>query len=192
MIDKNLWAKSGHFNEDQFHLVYKLVQDLNPAYALETGFCTGRSSYAVLEAGKTSLKKMVSIDIDLDYNTLGREYKDKLELHYRDNNFKVIEACSHDTLNATFFELNFPSGLDLAVIDGDHSYTGCLQDIFSVLPHINERGVIIIDDYKSGPPNGCTIKGGVNQACDFVHSTQPSLSKQEWNCKGKGFCIFTK
>jgi predicted O-methyltransferase YrrM len=168
-----------------------LVLDLKPAYALETGFCTGRSSYTVLEAGKNTINKMISVDINLDYLSLGREYKDILELHYKDNNFKVIEACSHDTLSVAFFELNFPSGLDLAVIDGDHSYKGCLQDISSVLPHINEGCVIIVDDYRSGPPNGCTIKG-VNQACDFVHSTQPSLSKQEWNCKGKGFCVFTK
>lgn len=191
MINKNLWAKAGHFNEDQFHFVYNLVQNLKPAHALEIGFCTGRSSHAILEAGKVSLKKMMSIDIDLDYNPLGREYKDKLELHYKNNHFRVIEACSHDTLNTPFFETNFPSGIDFALVDGDHSYTGCLQDILSVLPYVNQGGIILIDDYKSGPPNGCSING-VDQACEFISSSQPSLLRQEWNCKGKGFCIFTK
>jgi hypothetical protein len=66
-----------------------------------------------------------------------------------------------------------------------------LKDILSVLPHINEGGIILIDDYKSGPPNGCSING-VDQACEFISSSQPSLLRQEWNRKGKGFCIFTK
>ena len=191
MIDNKLWAQRGHFNKDQFHFVYNLVLDLKPAYALETGFCTGRSSYTVLEAGKNSINKMISVDINLDYNPLGREYKDKLELHYKDNGFKVIEACSHETLSHTFFESEFPEGVDFFMVDGDHSYEGCVKDISLALPYIKNGGIIIVDDYRSGPPNGCVIKN-VNQACDFISSTQQSLSKQEWYCKGKGFCIFTK
>jgi predicted O-methyltransferase YrrM len=190
-IDEKLWAEKGHFSKDQFHFVYSLVEDLHPTYALETGFHTGRSSYAVLEAGKTTLKKMMSIDIDLDNSPLGRKQKDILELHYKDNNFKVIEACSHETFNSSFFELNFPEGIDFMMVDGDHTYEGCLQDISLVLPHITKGGIIIVDDYKSGPPEGCVIED-VSRACDFVNSIQQNLSKQEWNHRGKGFCVFTK
>ncbi len=194
-IDKNLWGRSGHLSEDQFHFVYDLVQHLKPTYALETGFCTGRSSYAVLEAGKATLKKMLSVDVDLDYagagTPCGREYKDILERHYKDNNFEVMEACSHDLFDSSFFALNFPEGIDFMMVDGDHTYDGCLQDISLVLPHVNTGGIIVVDDYKSGPPDGCTIES-VNKACDFIISTRASLAKQEWSCKGKGFCIFTK
>lgn len=190
-INKNLWGRSGHLSEDQFHFVYDLVQHLKPTYALETGFCTGRSSYAVLEAGKATLKKMLSVDIDLDYSPFGREYKDILESHYKGNNFEVMEACSHDLFDSSFFALNFPEGIDFMMVDGAHSYDGCLQDISLALPHVNTGGIIVVDDYKSGPPDGCTIES-VTRACDFINSTQQNLSKREWSHRGKGFCVFTK
>jgi predicted O-methyltransferase YrrM len=187
----NLWAKDGHFNKDQEQYIKNLVATLNPEYAIETGFCSGRSSYTVLEAGKNTIKKMISIDIDLDYVSSGREHKAMLEEHYVDNGFQVIEEDSSIAITIKFMGSEFPNGVDFAMVDGSHSYKGCLGDIVGILPHLNSGGVMVIDDYKSGPPNGCSIEG-VNQACDLIASTHPSLLKQEWHCEGKGFCVFTK
>jgi predicted O-methyltransferase YrrM len=186
----NLWAKEGHFNKDQEKYIQNLVATIKPEYSIETGFCSGRSSYTVLEAGKDTIKKMISIEIDLDYVSSGREYKRLLEEHYSDNGFQVIEEDS-SIITSEFMNKEFPKGVDFAMIDGSHSYEGCLGDILGILPHLNSGGIMAIDDYKSGAPNGCTIEG-VNRACDFVSSTQASLLKQEWHCEGKGFCIFTK
>ena len=55
----------------------------------------------------------------------------------------------------------------------------------------NKNGIIIIDDYRSGPPNGCIIDD-VTRACDDFSKKNQYLEKTEWNCKGKGFCIFKK
>ena len=54
---------------------------------------------------------------------------------------------------------------------------------------MNKNGIIIIDDYKSGPPNGCSIPE-VTKACDDFYKIHPELEKIEWNNKGKGFCVF--
>ena len=184
-----MWCKKGHFNEDQANLFRELVNKYEPEYAIETGFCTGRSSSALL-TNANKLKKMISIDINFDYiKPEGRIYKNLLEDNFE--NFSTIENSSRYILNDDFFKKEFPYGIDWATIDGDHSYNGCLFDLTSVVNHINKNGIIIVDDYKSGPPNGCSIPA-VTKACDDFYKENKFLQKIEWNCKGKGFCIFRK
>ena len=107
------------------------------------------------------------------------------------NNFSTIENSSRRILNDYFFKKEFPLGIDWVTIDGDHSYEGCLFDLRAVVNHINKNGIIIIDDYESGPPNGCCIPD-VTRSCDDFYKENQYLEKTTWNCKGKGFCIFKK
>jgi len=183
----NFWCEEGHFNLDQADLVKDLVNTHNPEYVLETGFCTGRSASVVLTNAK-NLKKMISIDINFDYiKPAGRKYQKLLIDNF--STFSTIEKPSNIVLNNNFLVNEFPNGIDWFTVDGDHSYQGCLFDLNSVYKHMNKNGIIIIDDYKSGPPNGCYIPA-VTNACDDFHKEHPTIEKQEWNNKGKGFCIF--
>ena len=185
----DFWCEKGHFNLDQAAFIKEMVEKHNPEYVLETGFCTGRSASAVL-TNATKLKKMVSVDIDLDYKKPdGRIYQKKLQDAFP--SFSTIETSSRELFNETFFKEEFPHGIDWFTVDGDHSYDGCLFDLTSVVDHMNKNGIIVIDDYKSGPPNGCVFKR-VTKACDDFHEKNKYLEKAEWNCKGKGFCIFRK
>ena len=182
------WCKKGHFNLDQAIFFKEMVMENDPEYILETGFCTGRSASVILTNAK-KLKKMISIDINFDYmKPEGKIYKNKLKDNFE--NFSTIENTSK-ILNNNFFKKEFPLGIDWFTVDGDHSYTGCLFDLKSVVNHINKNGIIIVDDYKSGPPNGCRIPD-VTRACDDFYKENQFLQKTEWNCKGKGFCIFKK
>ena len=183
----NFWCDKGHFNLDQAVFIKELVDKYNPEYVLETGFCTGRSTSTILINAET-LKKMISIDIDFDYiKPEGRIYKKILQDNF--SNFFTIENSSASVLNDTFFKTEFPDGIDWFTVDGDHSYEGCLFDLNAAIKHMNKNGIIIIDDYKSGPPNGCSIPD-VTKACDDFYKEHQYLEKQEWNCEGKGFCIF--
>lgn len=185
--ENSFWCSEGHFNIDQFNFMTELVVKQNPQYVLETGFCTGRSTYAVLGSAK-NLKKMVSIDIDFDYmKPYGRQMRELLEKNFP--LLHTIENSSKTILNKKFMNENFKNGIDWFTVDGDHTYAGCLYDIKTVFPYMNKGGVIIIDDYKSGPPNGCHIPD-VNKACDEFSRTHPKLVKKEWCNNGKGFCIF--
>ena len=185
--ESKFWCKRGHFNLDQANYVSELVKKFDPKFALETGFCTGRSTFTVLNSSK-NLKKMISIDINFDYiRPEGRQMQSLLT-----SNFPVlttIESCSRKIINEDFIKNNFPNGIDWFTIDGDHSYNGCLFDLESIYKYMNKGGIMIIDDYKSGPPNGCDIPQ-VTKACDDFYKNNPELTKDEWNCKGKGFCIF--
>ena len=116
---------------------------------LETGFCTGRSAISVL-SNADDLLKMISIDINFGITYPGRKYRELLTTKF--SKFSTIEKSSHDVLNKNFLDTEFPNGVDWFTVDGDHSYIGCLNDLESVHNHINKGGIVIIDDYKSGPP----------------------------------------
>lgn len=184
-----LWCKKGHFNKDQSDFYIELVKQKSFKYILETGFCTGRSAFSILKEGK-DIQKFISIDINLDYiKPEGRIMKDKISNSYK--NFSLIENSSRKILNDNFFRKEFPNGIDWFTVDGDHSYQGCLFDLEAAYKYINKSGIIIIDDYKSGPPNGCKLID-VEKACNEFYSKHPELHKWEWHNKGKGFCIFEK
>jgi predicted O-methyltransferase YrrM len=182
-----MWCKRGYFNEDQRDYFIELLKKINPNCVLETGFCTGRSTYTVLNNSE-NIEKMISIDINFDYmKPEGRQMRELLTTNYKQ--LQTIEGSSQKSLTSDFINNQFPDGIDWFTVDGDHSYSGCLFDLETVLPYMNKGGIIIIDDYKSGPPNGCNIPD-VTRACDDFSHKHPDLIKNEWNCEGKGFCIF--
>lgn len=188
-ITKNdLWCSRGHFNKDQADFISSLVKKHNPIYVLETGFCTGRSAISVL-LSSDKIEKFVSIDINYDYiKPEGRVMRQRISDSF--SNFVSYEKDTNIFLNNKNLADEFPNGIDWFTVDGDHSYKGCLHDLETCLPHINKGGIIIIDDYKSGPPNGCVIKEVTNACNDFYNRNRDKLKKSEWNAKGKGFCIF--
>lgn len=183
------WCDQGHLNIDQANFMKEMIERYDPKYVLETGFCTGRSASVIL-TNANNLKRMISIDINFDYiKPQGRIYQKLLETEF--SNFHTIESNSKLVLNDDFFKNMFPNGIDWFTVDGDHSYEGCLFDLNTVINYMNKNSVIIIDDYKSGPPNGCHIPE-VTRACDDFYKNHQYLEKLEWNVLGKGFCIFIK
>ena len=177
------WPEEGHSNLDQYYYVKSLLEGRNIQYALETGFHTGRSALSVLN-NCPDLKTMISIDI------IFVEERRKL-LEEKFPSFRGIESDSRLALTEDFFQTNYPEGIDYCFVDGDHSYGGCLRDLRSVLPHMRVGGLIAIDDYESGPPNGCRIQQVIDACDDFHRENSHRLSKDKWNKLGKGFCIFT-
>ena len=56
---------------------------------------------------------------------------------------------------------------------------------------MKKGGLILIDDYESGPPEGCNIPEVTNACDDFYEVKKENLSREKWNKDGKGFCLFT-
>ena len=183
----NYWCKKGHLNIDQAEFIKQLLDEHKPEYALETGFATGRSASTVL-TNCPSLHKLISIDINFNYIAPeGKIYQKLLEKNFP--HFSCIEKSSQKALNDTLFREEFPNGIDWFMVDGDHSYNGCLFDLNATVTHMTKNGIILVDDYNSGPPNGCPIPA-VSKACDDFYQAHPFLEKTEWNKDGKGFCVF--
>jgi len=188
LFNSNLWCQRGHLNSDQAIFISNLCKIVQPKYVLETGFATGRSAAVVLSS--CTLKNFISLDKDLDYiNPFGRKMAAILMGKFQ--NYQVIEGDSNKLLNPEFYKKNYPLGLDWFTIDGDHSYQGCFHDLESAFIFLNPQGIMIVDDYKSKPPNGVRCRS-VNMAVrDFCHCYQ-EIHKLEWHKNGKGLAILSK
>lgn len=182
---EKLWYKDGHMNINQRDFIIELLTKLKPKYCIETGFATGRSSVSILESAKPT--KLISIDIDLDYMG-ARNHADLLLDKYP--NYDIIEGNSKEILTKDFFDTNFSEGIDFAFIDGDHTYNGAINDMEKIYRHINKGGIMVVDDYYSGSPDGCSIPD-VNRAVNNFCSNH-NIKVEKWNKNGKGFAIIKK
>ena len=191
VYETDLWCRRGHFNHDQADKYAEICEREKPANVLEIGFCTGRSTACVLHHTTESLRRMISIDINLDYKAPhGRKMAAMFKRKFP--KWSIIENASREVLNPNFFQQEFPEGIDLATIDGDHTYEGCTFDLESVAPFMKESGVIVVDDYRSGRPNGTLIKSVTRSVDDFLAKHSGFFSGEYWQNKGKGFCIISR
>ena len=175
---KKLWPSRGHLNIDQRNFFIDLLINKNPKYCIETGFCTGRSALTILIAAEPEL--LISIDKNRQ-----KKYIDIIELNFK--NFKFIQGHSKNILTKNFLQKEYPYGIDFAFIDGDHSYYGCLHDLNTIYPFLNENSVMLIDDYMSGPPNGISIPDVNHAVQDFIKNFNLNLDR--WYKNGKSFAI---
>lgn len=190
VFETDFWCEVGHFNRDQALKYRDLCNIVKPKYALEIGFCTGRSASCVLYYTSNYLQRMISVDKDLDWKAPGREMARYLETSFPI--FHVIESPSQELLTHQFFESEFPNGVDLVTIDGDHSFEGCSSDLNAVAPFLNANGLIVVDDYFSGLPNGVEFKSVDRSVNEFLAENSSVFAAERWYHNGKGLCIIKK
>lgn len=179
------WHEKGHLNIDQRDFLVERLSVLKPKACLEIGFATGRSTVTILVAAEPKI--LISVDSSLDYLPGGRKQAKLLQSAFPA--LKVIEGDSQRLLSESFFQRNFPEGLDFAFIDGDHGYNGCWFDLIAIFIHLNPNGAIFVDDYKSGRPNGVAFPS-VNRAVEeFVRENH--LVLERWYKEGKGIAVIT-
>jgi len=183
------WCENGHLNEDQRDFLKQRLEEIRPKNTLETGTSTGRGSATILCFG--SPEKHVSVDLSLDgaegchHN---RSFVNKM-IEYFDN-FKHFEGDSRVVLSEDFFDNEFPDGIDFFFVDGGHTYDVAYSDMKAGWPNINKGGMMIVDDYRSGPPNGAALPSVTSAVDDFARDN--NLQFEPWNKDGKGFAIFSK
>lgn len=178
-----LWYYDGHLNEDQRDFLIEFLSPKKVEYCLEIGFATGRSTVTILETCHP--KKMVSIDKDLDYMTGAREHANKIMMEYPI--LTLIEGDSQLVGNPKFMNDIFPEGIDFGFIDGGHTEQECYSDISNTYSYLRDNGFLIVDDYYSGPPNGCSLEGVNNAVCRFYRDNE--IIVERWYKDGKGFAI---
>jgi len=174
------WHINGHMNADQRDYFIETLQTLKPRFCLEIGFASGRSAVTTLVAANPEL--LISVDLSLDYIQGARAHADVLKKDFQ--NLKIIEGSSTQVLNERFFQSYFPKDIDFVFVDGDHTYAGCMADLKTVFPHLSQHGIIIVDDYRSGAPNGVSFPDVTDAVDDFV--LQKKLSLRYWQKDGKG------
>lgn len=177
---QTIWFEDGHLSLGQSSYLIDLLSNLNPKFCLEIGFAGGRHASTLLHSCRPI--KVFSIDIDFNYAN-GREYVDKFKKKF--NTIEFYESNSNSILTEEFMKNNFPNGLDYVFVDGGHSYEECLADMKNCFKFLNENGIMLIDDYNSGPPIGIEIEG-VDKAVDnFINENDVYFEKIKLS-DGKG------
>lgn len=186
-IEKFWFTDGGHLSQEQKLFYIQLFTKLQPKTCLEIGFAGGRHTATMLCS--CSPKKVISVDIDLNYHN-GKKSIEKIKNSY--NNIEFIEANSNTLLTSNFFLSNFPDGLDYVLVDGGHSYAEALQDMENCYPYLNKGGIMIVDDFESGPPIGCPIPS-VDRAVKYFASKNSGLVYETIKLiDGKGMALFHK
>jgi predicted O-methyltransferase YrrM len=183
-IIEKYWFEKGHLNLDQRDYFIEKLSILKPKYCLEIGFASGHSAITTLIAAKP--ERLVSVDLSLDYIPGARRHAELLQKEF--SSFIVVEGNSKIVLNDVFFGKYFTKKIDFAFVDGDHSYKGCLADLKLIWPHLSPKGIVFVDDYKSGPPNGVIFNAVTRAVDDFVLNNR-KLAIEYWSKNGKGIAL---
>lgn len=182
-----LWYKNGgHLSDEQKFFYIELFQKLQPKNCLEIGFAGGRHTATLLCS--CSPVKVISIDINFNYQN-GRIFIEKIKNEY--NNIQFIENDSNILLNSNFFSEHFADGLDYVLVDGGHSYKEAMTDMINCYPYVSQNGIMIVDDYKSSPPLGCSIPSVDKAIEDFANINKIQFETVKLK-DGKGMAIFKK
>ena len=184
---EKLWFNKGHLNETERDFMIDLFLKHKPSNCLEIGFATGRSAVTALIAAKPT--RLVSIEINLDYMG-ARSYANNLLASFP--NYQIYEGDSKALLTSKFFKDCFPDNLDFVFVDGGHSYVDAYTDIKNVYPYLNVGGLIVVDDYKSGPPEGCPIPEVDKAVEDFHVEHKDTMEISSWYDNGKGCAILKR
>lgn len=69
-------------------------------------------------------------------------------IHADIRNFELVQIDTINNRSEFWLKLDelFPNGIDLAFIDGDHSYLGIANDFNVVYPRLSPRGIIVFHD----------------------------------------------
>jgi len=144
----------------------------------EIGVFTGEFSRALRSMASLRLLYLVDLFDGLtgSGDQHGNHYKqvsmseiyDQLQEQYRDtDNVRLFKGASN-----LFFESLEDNSLDLAYIDGDHSYAGCSSDLAHAFSKVRPGGYITGHDYSFNPRKTSSVHSfGVKQAVDeFCYS----------------------
>lgn len=142
------WFGQHWYFMDVVNVVFAAAKILQPRTYLEIGVRRGRSSCAVARACPTV--DIFAFDMWVaDYAGMdnpGTEFVAmQLQRHGHQGKVTFVEGNSHETL-PKFFQENPDLQLDLITVDGDHSETGAMADLYDVIPHLAVGGVLIFDD----------------------------------------------
>ncbi|MEM6492977.1 MAG: class I SAM-dependent methyltransferase [Pseudomonadota bacterium] len=127
-------------NSPQKLVLFSLILGLSPKTYVEIGTAKGGSASIVSQAADLLQSDLTGVCIDIRFDRLAPELRAHLE-----NRFKFIERANgsiamHEArkhCGATF---------DIVLIDALHDKANALFDILTVLPHVSDGGVILLDD----------------------------------------------
>ena len=140
-LDEKLEGGTFKYNEKR-QLYITLAKLENIKHICEIGFNGGHSALLWLHSNENA--KVTMFDIwDHKYANKGLEFlKTTKQLKNVNKRLRIIKGSSLDTVKKYDGDL-----CDILSIDGDHSYTGALNDLINMRKHVrDDKSIILIDD----------------------------------------------
>jgi predicted O-methyltransferase YrrM len=110
-----------------------------PTSALEIGTSRGGTTYLLLRHAASDAT-VATVDLDPKNSKVLRRLRGSHQtLH-------IVEGSSRDADVSSRIGSFFPSGLDLLLIDGDHSYEGARSDYETYTPWVRPGGRVVLHD----------------------------------------------
>jgi predicted O-methyltransferase YrrM len=134
-----------NIDKSEANFLQKLIHDFKIRYSLEVGCAMGISSLAICESITNNTQDSQHLIIDpyqsTDWKNIG--INNLKRAGYR--NFRLIEEPSEFALPKLVQE---NCSIDLAFIDGWHTFDHTLIDFFYINRLLNVGGILVIDDVK--------------------------------------------
>lgn len=142
----------GYLYEDEVPYLKELARSIehSPCVVLNIGSGAGTSGLAFAESREDLI--LHTVDKTNEGNPLGclESERDWMKMARLDDKWGVSwfqhHMSSHD-LDDIWAEITGFETIDLLFIDGDHSYEGCLEDIYGFFPYVRLGGLIAVHDY---------------------------------------------
>jgi hypothetical protein len=126
-------------------LLHAVCCDFLPKRVLEIGFLEGQTLSTLINACSPDTQ-FVSVDINFCW-------QENFQSLWSDSEPQITWICA-DSASVTYDGL-----FDLAMIDGDHSYTAASQDLEKVLAVSHPNTIVIMDDYALETEDDRGVKG---------------------------------
>lgn len=155
-LDTDVQIFWGHFGENTYYAdLAGIAKKYTPESILEIGCRYGYSAYAFAfgcrAGGRIAAIRFFGVDAE-HYNY--RSNAVAAENVRRFAPWMKAQFFTHDTGAGLPEEITEPRiggrlrTFDMINVDGDHSYGGTIKDLQNVWPHLNEGGILIVDDIK--------------------------------------------
>jgi len=134
-----------------------IAQSIQPSRIFEIGIRAGYSAAAFLYANPSAT--YVGMDMNQSIRGLApwggrknfmRHAEDVLKIRYPEATVETFEMNSLSSEARELVESMEP--FDLVHVDGDHSESGCLSDLYLARDVVKPGGFILADDFKEDPP----------------------------------------
>ena len=156
---------------DEAAYLWKVVVDNKPAKMLEIGRWLGGSTILLVSAAALHGGKVVSVDLKVKCPEYAQDEVLKKHLAALGlSNYELVIASGHD------FKPTF--NIDMAFIDGDHSYEGVRKDFENVMKYLSDKADIVFHDSCKSRPHATCHDGVAKLMNEIKEMTGFVLKKQ--------------
>lgn len=159
---------------NRFNIIQGIINTLKSEYYLEIGVCTG---VIIL-----NIDAKYKYGVDPAFQIPNVSVNGKLSAFDIKRNQINLYEMESDLFFKNFIEKDMKLGIDVAFIDGLHTYPQSLKDVKNSLKYLNDGGVIVMHDcnplnYAMAYP----VKESINEAVELGNKGELAGWNGAWN-----------